>query len=473
MEIPEKNGTAARNRSRIVKKSLMKEPSELEKYLRKQSAEGNKQGKGRFTLAKNKALAKLSNYQLPFEGAWAVKLVQSGVLNPKVRSLHFAATKEETKFWTTGNQDWTLDQIETALGDPEYSKDPALFQFITALRVVGLGKKRPFLVEQVGCREQIVWDGQELTRETTSKLTRHFAVTICNRALNDRSDTVRGSSYAARNAAVSKNLYQFCHTCPKPLKLDGARIDGLELSPKHGWGQSSQLLALGFQDGDLPPLPIPERTSQQKVVSRTQIHSALSSVTSKHRKAARGQESAGLAFLLSAHLTSTGSGWTYGEGQSTIYWVSDGVIVQSEPIDIPQSLCSVGCFASVQGLKTDLTGFNLIETKELRTRRQEVPVLLQRGIAEIQSLDFTQLAKEAPKGHLLPGVAMGFVGGLGSLIMPLKGLAVLALGAAHFLGSAASVGNSGSEQSQRLSLALEKLLADIANLASPSVEPKR
>ncbi|MFA5507094.1 MAG: hypothetical protein WC314_25300 [Vulcanimicrobiota bacterium] len=79
----------------------MESPSHLESFLNELKASGQSQGQGHFTVAREKALEKLAEFQLPFQGAWIVKVVQAvvafGVATPiaigqtrRVTSIKFA-----------------------------------------------------------------------------------------------------------------------------------------------------------------------------------------------------------------------------------------------------------------------------------------------------------------------------------------------------------------------------------------------
>ena len=54
----------------------MEAPSQLESFLNTHRSDGQVLEEGSFTLAREKALTKLAGFRLPYEGAWAVKVVQ-------------------------------------------------------------------------------------------------------------------------------------------------------------------------------------------------------------------------------------------------------------------------------------------------------------------------------------------------------------------------------------------------------------
>ena len=120
--------------------SNMEQLSELEKFLHSQSTEGSQQGGGSFTLAREKALLKLANFQLPFAGAWAVKLVQAAVSSEAQESISVTLGKRVAIFSFDHAVAWDMDEIETAFFNPEPPKVRRLRHLLSALWQVGVGR---------------------------------------------------------------------------------------------------------------------------------------------------------------------------------------------------------------------------------------------------------------------------------------------------------------------------------------------
>jgi hypothetical protein len=53
------------------------------------------------------------------------------------------------------------------------------------------------------------------------------------------------------------------------------------------------------------------------------------------------------------------------QGTSCLAWLSDGVIIRKDPIDPPRHRKVIFAFTSADDLKTDISGFDLVEDEEL------------------------------------------------------------------------------------------------------------
>lgn len=76
----------------------MEEPSELENYLRREKNRGTNDSEGKFTLSSEKALAKLAEFQLPFAGAWAIKIIQAIVASGVETEIRVKLKRKESEF---------------------------------------------------------------------------------------------------------------------------------------------------------------------------------------------------------------------------------------------------------------------------------------------------------------------------------------------------------------------------------------
>ena len=159
-----------------------------------------------------------------------------------------------------------------------------------------------------------------------------------------------------RNADVSKALAEYAATFPVSLTLDGRRIDGLELDSERGWGKTRIPFSVVVGEADLPPFPVPlgtlERTGQMSKLDR------------------EGEKS--LAILVTAFLKRELL-MTYGpqKMKSQLVWVQDGIVLRREDLSFPLSVSAVTVFISADGLKTDLTGMQLLDSEERARRATE------------------------------------------------------------------------------------------------------
>ena len=90
-------------------------------------------------------LEKLSTYQLPFEHAWVLKLVQAAVL-AACESLQVKLTGSENSFRFVGQSRWTQDLVTAALFSADSAQDMALVPLAAAVRNRGRSG-----VDRTGC----------------------------------------------------------------------------------------------------------------------------------------------------------------------------------------------------------------------------------------------------------------------------------------------------------------------------------
>jgi hypothetical protein len=445
----------------------MEQPSELEKFLRQQEAEGRTESAGSFSISRRQALEKLASFQLPFEGAWSVKLIQSAVA-AGVESAVVRLGRQSNEFCLTGRLNWTFDELEQALLDPEYGARREILHLVTALRSVGISQKRGFSIELATDDDALVWDGQTLQRTDLLTVPRNrpaVKVTVTTGALDDEGGFLGIKGYKAisrRNAEVTQCLTGRAHTCPIPLSMDGRRLDALELNRGHGWGPASQLMVMGFEDGELPPLQIPAATGSQAFETHgVSLNEKLMLVTEETRSRTHTDPVCSLAYLVSAHMAYVKKGkrqvWEERTSDSFCNWVADGVIVETEVLSRTPDLCSVGCFVSADGLDTDLTSFHLLDNKAKNRRRVEAKRLLRRGLDHLEEFDFERMHQKAEgEGRIAGGIFL--VLGLGSMAFsPIHGVVFTGVGAWMMVAA----GNETRAVADRIQQSLHRLESNL------------
>ena len=120
--------------------------------------------------------------------------------------------------------------------------------------------------------------------------------------------------------------------------------------------------------------------------------------------------------------------------ESLLYWVEDGVVVETEPLLEARSTTTVGCFVNAEGLDVDPTSLDLPEGEERNRRKAIVRRAVAEELREIKVLDesLEELAESArTKGSLNRKVFL--LAGFGAFwVSPVA--AVLLAGAAWFSG---------------------------------------
>ena len=118
--------------------------SELDRYLSSHQGEGQVVSQdSSFTLARTEALRKISSFQLPFRGAWAVKIIQCAVAEGSGVPIRVDLTRKEARFYFALSS-FTLEEFQEAFYEPEPHSNRALQHLVGALWAVGLREKWAF-----------------------------------------------------------------------------------------------------------------------------------------------------------------------------------------------------------------------------------------------------------------------------------------------------------------------------------------
>lgn len=140
----------------------MSGPSQLEAFL-KSCEQGEVESRGEFSIDVGKALEKLAAYQLPFDYAWVLKIVQAA-LATETGILDVKQTSTDTIFGLS--LPWSLDEIEQAFHRPPGS-DTALSHLLCGLWAASLDHGRPFLLNSdLDSEQSLIWTGCEFQRRT-------------------------------------------------------------------------------------------------------------------------------------------------------------------------------------------------------------------------------------------------------------------------------------------------------------------
>lgn len=360
----------------------MDRPSDLEQFLQQLTASGTSQGEGQFTLAREKALEKLAEFQLPFEGAWSVKVIQSLVASNVNSPIAVSQTRRLTVISCADPPFWDLDGLEQAFFTPQPQGIRTLDHIVAALWAVGLNGGRSFEVSLPHEPSVLLWDGQTMHRVQRAP-GREFRLSVTHQSAESSASWLYNQVEASRrNTEVATALRDHCYTCPVPLTIDGRRVDGLHHCPGHGWSPRTFPLSLTFVKGDLPEQPWPSGTFEAlEEAGNNELSDGggLEGVTKVVLREVGATRASGAAILLTAHASpesltvgsQTVNTWQLSSSSSHCYWIQDGVVVEVEKFMAPSCGVSIGCFVSADGLDNDLTGLILRNSAE-RARRFHV-----------------------------------------------------------------------------------------------------
>ena len=297
----------------------MNSPSDLEKFLQSQSTHGETiDTEQSFSLSKEKALEKLAAFQMPFSGAWALKLVQCAVSSECFSALKVDLTVKITTFTFSGKADFSVDDVNHAFFDPDYSSRTDLAHMATALRVMGYNNMHPFWLQVGGEERALVWDGEHMTIAPTQAQNASPGALYLVFSNYPKGETPGAKGFFANlvgsgfNAELTKVLTNHAFVSPKPLTVDGRRIDALQNDPTHGWSPQSQLLMLGFKECDeLPMLRIPPHSLENMTSPGVPVESGLSTASETTRAVPEERSHYSFAYLIAAHMKRVKQGKNY------------------------------------------------------------------------------------------------------------------------------------------------------------------
>lgn len=423
----------------------MEAPSELQQFLAARREEGDHQDEGEFTVAREKALSKLAEFQLPFKGAWSLKIIQAAVAGGMASAIRVDQTYSETRFYFSAPEDWTLSDIEDAFYEPEPTPGRALDHLKKALWTVALNEKRAFQINLPGYKDMLVWTGETLTRAPCPSSYDCFFLAISHRPAAQREAGLVGKLdfwvSAERNAEVMQALSERAFVCPVPLTVDNRRLDALQFCPSHGLSKTSHPLCLRYVNHDaLPNLTLAPGTFRE-VENKDQYYKApryklLSEDVTGQREAIRGSS---LAYIVSYHATREKVGdkyqWMDASHFSVCYWVQDGVCVEQQGFGPGRDTVSVAAFISAEGIANDLTSLKLQETEEREARLEAAGAALRDDFQSLEAPSFRKASLSGNEGSWVAG-ALLIAGGLATLPFSLPACLVASAGGLGVLRSA-------------------------------------
>lgn len=403
----------------------------LHDWLRAAELEGDLDSRGEFTIEIGKAWEKLGTFQLPFEHAWVLKLVQAAVATPNC-SLDIRQSREETAFIFENTTHWKPSAIEKVIFETSAkSNSEPLEHLAVALRALALNKKRPFSVSYANGVDW-VWTGCRFARLNSTKESHATVVRVTHYQFGESNSFLSlGRIQASKfRAEIATTLAQHCHLAPNNITLDKRPLDGCLTDPYFGkTSQSHPLFVVyGKVHEDWEPLKLRHLAKQRAA----KIGSYRVSIPAKTSIVPIGPEGCGAAAIVSAFFQKEviqesmrldRAYYRPATLQSQTIWICDGVVVKREPLDFFGAL-GLGALVSAQGLPTDLTSLAPLEN-EMKSDR------LERSLKRIEESLLEVKKSLGPNGFEVSGnklgVALTGVAGTALLFtIPLVGVAFLA-----------------------------------------------
>lgn len=416
--------------------------SDIDSHIDTLRNEGTSDSVGFFTLNADTALKKLANFQLPFAGAWILKIVQAVVASKTEHPIRVRAITNSTHVVFSPGRLWNLDDIEYKLLDPQPHPHADLNHLAVAFWAVAFGEKRTFSLTDASEGAVLEWDGSAFSRRSatqdqetdlsdgTAQGARPWTLVVSHNPVGKGGlvSLFEGDMQASRtNATLSKVLSDHCFTCPVPLTLGRRRLDALQLCPDHGYNHDCFPLLLDFETTDIPEFKVPAGTFEKVTSSRAVMSREEGFVGDQvDPESLNPIKSTSVAYLVSSRSgkirPKSNSRWRIRPMASTCAWVVDGVVIARETLPLPQSVCSTGMTISAEGLATDLTSLNLIESEEKSRRLSRAMAAVKTSITgKADPLSFEQ-------GTIPNAIAMGKTSLLGFLGVATLGVPWLGLG---------------------------------------------
>lgn len=375
--------------------------TELETYLLERRSGGSFDSSGMFTLNQDKLLAKLAKHQLPFEEAWALKVVQSIVAGGNTSPLKIELGAKSTSFYFS-NFGFELEELATGLLNPTQPSNRSLSHMLVGLWAVISLEHWGFQLAFPHSNKALVWNGDSFEQIATSKVKETACLTV---ALIPKKASSSGSmqrqDLARRNQNLFSALKTYCFVCPPPLSVDGKRLDTLLNYCGHELYDGAFPLMVKTALAPLEELIVPQSTfssSLAKVKKNTQKYADFSFISHKLIADQEPFSRSSLAYVVSLNIADINSKsssdgnllpgelWRKALRPSLIYWVIDGVSFEHTQLFAQPTHCSLGCFVSAKDLLTDLTTTKLIPNDALNERIGLVKKAMVTAIPDIRAL---------------------------------------------------------------------------------------
>lgn len=427
---------------------------DLREYLREQGEQGCPEGEGQFTLAEKEAIRKLGAFQLPFEGAWILKIVQALVAGGTTGTISVRIAARWVHIDFEAPPSWTVEAVRRALLSATPPSEDSLQHLVVGLRAVAFKDSRRFRLALAGA--VLEWNG---AFEIVERERRH-TLSVEHVRTRASASEARGSQEVA---TLIKVLRERAFTCPLELQIDSVVSSGLAGCPSHGFNRGtvpiSTLHSGAVTPQFVPPPPVASRLPQIPTFPRlTKFLAGQWSLPPK----------LGCLAVVCAHIRPIGgSHWRVWSCPSYCYWIRDGVVVERARIPLKNRGVSVGLYLSASGLDTDLTTLSLLSSSEKNQRFQAAAREL---TSQLDGIDLAGILYPAKQERELGTLANLIAPALGSVVMfglkPVL-LPLLLTGAVVLRRGGDNARQNIQEQSETLLSALCALCEQWSELFSP------
>jgi hypothetical protein len=352
---------------------------DLNAFLAEQQAAGTSQGEGDFTVSHEKAAQKMSQYSLPREHAWVLKIVQAAVAW-KCNCVKLTQTRTDSTFTfqTDNPADLPTNQeLVTAILRVDAESGKPLESLGAALRILVEKSSLSFmlLIDRGVAEPQAIYAGVyfgEMDEKSRAKHREAWDGSLnlkINHVPHTHENRILLNYIPVRDHALGMllEMERYSYVCPIPLFADGRRLDGVLRSSALKWSSRKKpirVAGLEIPGDDDPRFPICEGFANQILTVDLSLKQVL-------EKSIQGRDCEAY-FVMSLETRRTALHVMDMANRSTLLWVRNGVIVEEENIPIATRCLGLTVFASAEGLRSDLTGFQLTRNEAFTARRTRI-----------------------------------------------------------------------------------------------------
>jgi hypothetical protein len=397
----------------------LRKESELFQWVENLANEGSWESEGRFTLDKDKAWDKLSAYQLPFEQAWVLKLVQAAVTSG-IPELRVKQSGSETTFQFVGQTSWNEEAVTRELFSTSSVVDQGLRHLAIAVRYLAKTAEKLLALHYPDGTTQ-VWDGQSFHTESSPYPTEHFELTIFSAQKQGLRWLVLPVLGAGETAGLGKVLSSLAYTSPIPITVDGRRINGFSSDIDAGATSTTAPFALLPLK---PDLQLPEFRFLRDRNWRPGVDE-VSLRASGNMEELRGEYlTCGVLACLTACVREVQDPPRFASQPSFVKWIKDGVIVKVDVLP-PIGAVGVTILLSAEGLRSDLSGLNLAINQTLNSREKHARKRVRAKLHELLDQDAPGTVRIDLKGrqHKVAMLALAGLGVIKPLFLGFAGVA--------------------------------------------------
>lgn len=385
----------------------------IESFIEQARSLGAQDSEGVFTIAREEAIRKLAQHQLPGAQSWVLKLLQAAVSSGA--ELFTAEAERHISYFSYDPTElFEIDELVRALTEPEADVSRSLRHLATGLRAVGFGDNRSFTFgfEQGNQCFLLGWDGSRLAKKVVS-VNRPSSGPLIRLGVAHPGPPSRKCP-----AEVTQEMDELRHcaeVAPIPVVVNRKRADdfnapladgghglGKRVVLSAGWAPSSREIDL--KQLTLPrallrrprPIGLGDRFTDDRVFHVEGRGDQME--TPCLAKISYG-------YHVDSHRSSLGKFRFHNKPRhSYVHWVKDGVVVDRHRWKFEPSAVAFDLYLSAEGLPSDLSGLRIV-------RRADVPHRIARGLPWVEqqaAATRARLLSHFPRPFLYHSTIAGF-----------------------------------------------------------------